>query len=123
MGSVIRVPTYAKAVNFQVVRAPFLPGLVVIGKRTDIRVVEGEQIPGRGPRLFPTKTSAGWSARWRAFARSSELPLKHSRIFERLGILAPKGCCSTDRPGTGKTLLAPRRRGREPRPLHSPQRP
>src|SRR5271168_3496771 len=41
-GCVVRVPTFAKAVNFQVVRT--IPsGPVVIGKRTDIRVVEGEQ--------------------------------------------------------------------------------
>jgi len=46
-GSVVRVPTFAKAVNFQVVRT--IPsGPVVIGPRTDIRVVEGE--PNGGTR-------------------------------------------------------------------------
>jgi len=35
-----------------------------------------------------------------------ELPLKHGRIFERLGILAPKGVLLYVPPGTGKTLLA-----------------
>ena len=35
-----------------------------------------------------------------------ELPLKHSRIFERLGILPPKGVLLYGPPGTGKTLLA-----------------
>ena len=35
-----------------------------------------------------------------------ELPLKHSRIFERLGIFAPKGVLLYGPPGTGKTLLA-----------------
>src|SRR5206468_11178389 len=40
-GSAVRVPTFAKAVNFQVVRT--IPsGAVVITPRTDIRVVEGE---------------------------------------------------------------------------------
>jgi transitional endoplasmic reticulum ATPase len=40
-GCVVRVPTFAKAVNFQVVRT--IPsGPVVIGKRTDLRVVEGD---------------------------------------------------------------------------------
>jgi transitional endoplasmic reticulum ATPase len=44
-GCVVRVPTFAKAVNFQVVRT--IPsGPVVIGKRTDIRVVEGDQTSG-----------------------------------------------------------------------------
>src|SRR6202163_1777417 len=47
-GCVVRVPTFAKAVNFQVVRT--IPsGTVVIGKRTDIRVVEGEQTGARAP--------------------------------------------------------------------------
>ena len=35
-----------------------------------------------------------------------ELPLKHARVFERLGILAPKGVLLYGPPGTGKTLLA-----------------
>src|SRR5258707_15493879 len=34
------------------------------------------------------------------------LPLKHSRLFERLGVLAPKGVLLYGPPGTGKTLLA-----------------
>src|ERR1700733_10387660 len=48
VGGVVRVPTFAKAVNFQVVRT--IPsGPVVIAKRTDIRVVEGEQTAARAP--------------------------------------------------------------------------
>ena len=35
-----------------------------------------------------------------------ELPLKNVRIFERLGILPPKGVLLHGPPGTGKTLLA-----------------
>ena len=47
-GCVVRVPTFAKAVNFQVVRT--IPsGPVVIAKRTDIRIVEGEQTAARAP--------------------------------------------------------------------------
>src|ERR1017187_10644776 len=47
-GCVVRVPTFAKAVNFPVVRT--IPsGPVGIGKRTDIRVVEGDQTVARGP--------------------------------------------------------------------------
>src|SRR5258705_10557052 len=47
-GCAVRVPTFAKAVNFQAVRT--LPaGPVVIGRRTDIRLVEGEQSLVRAP--------------------------------------------------------------------------
>jgi transitional endoplasmic reticulum ATPase len=103
-GCVVRVPTFAKAVNFQVVRT--IPsGPVVIGKRTDIRVVEGEQTTVRAPAV--SYEDIGGLQRELARVREIvELPLKHPRIFERLGILAPKGVLLYGPPGTGKTLLA-----------------
>jgi transitional endoplasmic reticulum ATPase len=103
-GCVVRVPTFAKAVNFQVVRT--IPsGPVVIGKRTDIRVVEGEQTAARAPAV--SYEDIGGLEREVARVREIvELPLKHSHIFERLGILAPKGVLLYGPPGTGKTLLA-----------------
>src|SRR6266849_6514510 len=103
-GCAVRVPTFAKAVNFQVVRT--IPsGPVVIGRRTDIRVVEGEQTEARAPAV--SYEDIGGLDREVARVREMvELPLKHSRIFERLGILAPKGVLLYGPPGTGKTLLA-----------------
>jgi transitional endoplasmic reticulum ATPase len=103
-GCVVRVPTFAKALNFQVVRT--IPsGPVVIGKRTDIRVVEGEQTAARAPAV--SYEDIGGLEREVARVREIvELPLKHPRIFERLGILAPKGVLLYGPPGTGKTLLA-----------------
>jgi transitional endoplasmic reticulum ATPase len=103
-GCAVRVPTFAKAVNFQVVRT--IPsGPVVIGKRTDIRVVEGEQTPSRAPAV--SYEDIGGLEREVARVREIvELPLKYSHIFERLGILAPKGVLLYGAPGTGKTLLA-----------------
>src|ERR1700681_4397892 len=103
-GCVVRVPTFAKAVNFQVVRT--IPsGPVVISKRTDIRVVEGEQTAARAPAV--SYEDIGGLEREVARVREIvELPLKHPRIFERLGVLAPKGVLLYGPPGTGKTLLA-----------------
>ena len=103
-GCAVRVPTFAKAVNFQVVRT--IPsGPVVIGKRTDIRVVEGEPTAARAPAV--SYEDIGGLEREVARVREMvELPLKHSRLFERLGILAPKGVLLYGPPGTGKTLLA-----------------
>ena len=104
VGSAVRVPTFAKAVNFQVVRT--IPsGPVVIGKRTDIRIVEGESMPGRAPSV--SYEDIGGLERAVARVREIvELPLRHSQLFERLGILAPKGVLLYGPPGTGKTLLA-----------------
>ncbi|MGD0790462.1 MAG: AAA family ATPase [Terriglobales bacterium] len=103
-GCVVRVPTFAKAVNFQVVRT--IPsGPVVIGKRTDLRVVDGEQTAARAPAV--SYEDIGGLEREVARVREIvELPLKYPRIFERLGILAPKGVLLYGPPGTGKTLLA-----------------
>ncbi len=103
-GNVVRVPTFAKAINFQVVRT--IPsGAVVIGKRTDIRVVEGDQAVSRAPSV--SYEDIGGLEREVARVREIvELPLKYSRVFERLGILAPKGVLLYGPPGTGKTLLA-----------------
>jgi transitional endoplasmic reticulum ATPase len=103
-GCVVRVPTFAKAVNFQVVRT--IPsGTVVIGKRTDLRIVEGEQTAARAPAV--SYEDIGGLEREVARVREIvELPLKYSRIFERLGVLAPKGVLLYGPPGTGKTLLA-----------------
>ncbi|HXX16417.1 MAG TPA: AAA family ATPase [Candidatus Eremiobacteraceae bacterium] len=103
-GNVVRVPTFAKAVNFQVVRT--IPsGAVVIGKRTDIRVVEAEQTVAHAPSV--SYEDIGGLEREVARVREIvELPLKYSHVFERLGILAPKGVLLYGPPGTGKTLLA-----------------
>jgi len=103
-GSVVRVPTFAKAVNFQVVRT--IPsGAVVIGKRTDLRVVEGEKTVARAPAVS-YEDIGGLEREVERVREIVELPLKYPRIFERLGILAPKGVLLYGPPGTGKTLLA-----------------
>jgi transitional endoplasmic reticulum ATPase len=103
-GCVVRVPTFAKAVNFQVVRT--IPaGPVVIGRRTDIRVVEGEPSLVRAPAVS-YEDIGGLEREVERVREIVELPLKHSRIFERLGILPPKGVLLYGPPGTGKTLLA-----------------
>jgi len=103
-GSAIRVPTFAKAINFQVVRT--MPGgPVIINPRTDIRIVEGETTTGTAPAV--SYEDIGGLEREVARVREIvELPLKHSRLFEQLGILAPKGVLLYGPPGTGKTLLA-----------------
>jgi transitional endoplasmic reticulum ATPase len=103
-GCAVRVSTFAKAVNFQVVRT--IPsGPVVIDARTDIRLVEGEQSTAHAPGVS-YEDVGGLERELERVREIVELPLKHSRIFERLGILPPKGVLLYGPPGTGKTLLA-----------------
>ena len=94
-GCVVRVPTFAKAVNFQVVRT--IPsGPVVIGPRTDIRIVEGEQTATRAPAV--SYEDIGGLEREVARVREMvELPLKHSRISSDWESSRRKGCCYTAR--------------------------
>ncbi|MGH9146399.1 MAG: AAA family ATPase, partial [Vicinamibacterales bacterium] len=80
-------------------------GPVVIGPRTDIRVVEGEPTLVRAPAVS-YEDIGGLEREVGRVREIVELPLKHSRIFERLGILPPKGVLLYGPPGTGKTLLA-----------------
>ncbi len=103
-GAIVRVPTFAKAVNFQVKRT--IPsGPVLIDRRTDLRVVEGDQSTAQAPGI--SYEDVGGLERELARVREIiELPLKNVRIFERLGILPPKGVLLHGPPGTGKTLLA-----------------
>ena len=103
-GSVVRVPTFAKAVNYEVVRT--IPsGPVVIGKRTDIRIVEGESTAAQSPAVS-YEDIGGLEREVERVREIIELPLRYGRLFERLGILAPKGVLLYGAPGTGKTLLA-----------------
>src|SRR5262249_37718331 len=77
-GAALRLPTFAKAVNYQVVRT--IPsGPVVIGARTDIRIVEGEQTPASAPAV--SYEDIGGLEREVARVRELvELPLKHTRL-------------------------------------------
>jgi transitional endoplasmic reticulum ATPase len=103
-GSIVRVPTFAKAVSFQVVRT--MPeGPVVIDRRTDIRIVDVDERTVQPPGVS-YEDVGGLERELERVREIVELPLKHSRIFERLGILPPKGVLLYGPPGTGKTLLA-----------------
>ena len=103
-GCLLRLPTFAKAVCLQVVRT--VPeGPVVIDGRTDLRLVDGE------PRTTPApgvsyEDVGGLERELERVREIVELPLRRSRLFERLGILPPKGVLLYGPPGTGKTLLA-----------------
>ena len=120
-GCAVRVPTFAKAVNFQVVRT--IPsGPVVIGRRTDIRVVEGEQTRrARAGGVLRGHRRAG--ARGRAGARDRRAAAQALAHLRAAGHPRAQGRAAVRPARHRQDAAGPRRRRREPRPLHSPQRP
>jgi transitional endoplasmic reticulum ATPase len=111
-GCAVRVPTFAKAVNFQVVRT--LPaGPVVIGRRTDIRLVEGEQSLVRAPSV--SYEDIGGLEREVARVREIvELPLRTRASSSGSASSRPKGFCCTDRRARARRCWrapSPRRAG------------
>ncbi len=120
-GCAVRVPTFAKAVNFQVVRT--IPsGAVVIGKRTDIRVVEGDQTAARAPAVS-YEDIGGLE---REVARVREIVETAAQAFPRLR--AARNSCAQGRlairaSGDRQNPACPRRCRRKPRALYPPERP
>ena len=105
-GAIVRVPTFAKAVNVQVTRT--IPsGPVVIDRRTDLRMVESDPFAAAGARRCPTKTSAASNAKLARVREIIELPLQATPACSSVSASSPpKGVLLHGPPGTGKTLLA-----------------
>jgi transitional endoplasmic reticulum ATPase len=108
-GDVVIVPGIALmggALPFMVIKV--LPkGIVQI---IDETMIEMKEEPVReGEMLTPTVTYediGGLKEELQKVREMIELPLKHSELFERLGIDPPKGVLLYGPPGTGKTLIA-----------------
>ncbi len=81
------------------------PGAVLIRADTVIRV-KGEKTPRKKALEVSYEDIGGLSREIRRVREMIELPLKYPRVFERLGIEAPKGVLLHGPPGTGKTLIA-----------------
>ena len=120
-GSAVRVPTFAKAIQPFRSSARFRRTVVVIGSNRHPGR-RGRTDAAAGAPAVSYEDIGGLERELGRMREIVELPLKHSRLFERLGILPPKGVLLYGPPGTGKTLLAKRRR-RDQRPLHPHQRP
>lgn len=82
-------------------------GIVMMNEETSVdikeeTVKEGEYVPS----AITYEDIGGLEEELRRVREMIELPLKHSELFERLGIEAPKGVLLFGPPGTGKTLIA-----------------
>ena len=82
-------------------------GIVSINEDTSIQVKEeaAQQIEPEGPRVS-YEDIGGLKDELEKVKEMIQLPIKHPKIFNRLGIDPPKGVLLHGPPGTGKTLIA-----------------
>ncbi len=120
-GCIVRVPTFAKAVNFQVVRT--IPsGPVIIGAKTDIRIVEGEQTAVRAPAV--SYEDIGGLEREVARVREMvELAFKTLANLRAVGNLRAQGRAVVRASWHGKNVAGACRGRRKPRAFYFAERP
>ncbi len=82
-------------------------GIVSINEETVIKVKEeaAKQMEPEGPRVS-YEDIGGLKNELERVKEMIQLPIKHPKIFNRLGIDPPKGVLLHGPPGTGKTLIA-----------------
>ena len=82
-------------------------GIVLISEGTDIKVKEeaAKTLEPEGPRVS-YEDIGGLKEELERVKEMIQLPIKHPKIFHRLGIDPPKGVLLHGPPGTGKTLIA-----------------
>jgi transitional endoplasmic reticulum ATPase len=82
-------------------------GIVLISESTDVKVKEeaAKTLEPEGPRVS-YEDIGGLKEELERVKEMIQLPIKHPKIFQRLGIDPPKGVLLHGPPGTGKTLIA-----------------
>jgi transitional endoplasmic reticulum ATPase len=82
-------------------------GIVLINENTDVKVKEeaAKTLEPEGPRVS-YEDIGGLKEELERVKEMIQLPIKHPKIFQRLGIDPPKGVLLHGPPGTGKTLIA-----------------
>jgi transitional endoplasmic reticulum ATPase len=104
-GNLLPVGIFGTSVPL-IVSQVFPQGPVVIGEKTELRIVPE---PVKDLEAIPNVTYddvGGLKDAIQKLREMVELPLRHPEIFERLGIDPPKGVLLYGPPGTGKTLMA-----------------
>ena len=107
VGDQIRLPMFGARVRELTVSQTQPKGPVLVAGGTRIRVVGGGAgEPAKRGRGVSYEDVGGLTREIRRVREMVELPLRHPRLFERLGIEPPKGVLLCGPPGTGKTLIA-----------------
>ncbi|HPP45848.1 MAG TPA: AAA family ATPase, partial [Methanomassiliicoccaceae archaeon] len=108
-GDAIIIPNIALMGGFLpfVVVSTVPSGVVVVGSHTDLVVktepVEAEEVASTSVTYDDV---GGLGDELKRVREIIELPLKHPELFDRLGIVPPRGVLLYGPPGTGKTLIA-----------------
>jgi len=105
-GQKIRIETLDRPLNFTVSKTD-PSGIVIVSNETEFllkKVVEKEGVTKRPEVTY--EDIGGLKREIESIREMIELPLRHPELFEKLGILPPKGVLLLGPPGTGKTLLA-----------------
>ena len=129
------IPILKDKRNEHIFRTAFFGAPISVGQRTNVSLSNGGKLICAISRIFPKNLEYGFLKDSTKITISDsvgsssganihyediggldeeiskiremvEFPMKHPKIFERLGISAPKGVLLTGPPGTGKTLLA-----------------
>ena len=129
------IPSLKDPRNEHIFRSAFSDAPVSVGQRTEVPLSNGERLICMISKILPkslengivnekTKIQisdsigegsgvythyediGGLNEEIAKIREMVEFPMKHPKIFEKLGVSAPKGVLLTGPPGTGKTLLA-----------------
>jgi transitional endoplasmic reticulum ATPase len=102
------VPYFGGRPTFQVIGlTPSATDAAIISQKTIFTIATSDQAVIHGDaRAVAYEDIGGLKDEIQKVRETIELPLRHPKIFEKLGIEAPKGILLHGPPGTGKTLLA-----------------
>ncbi len=102
----VMVPYFGGKITFHILGIiPANAGAVIVTAKTLFHVGKKRDSLGGVP-MISYEDIGGLTEEVKKVKEMIELPLKHSEIFEKLGVEAPKGVLLYGVPGTGKTLLA-----------------
>src|ERR1041385_5654892 len=109
-GDNVMVPYFGGRLTFQVIGVSPLQAAsaesVLVTQKTIFHITDKDQALGKGVPQVAYEDIGGLKEEMQKVREMIELPLRHPKIFEKLGIEAPKGVLLHGPPGTGKTLLA-----------------
>jgi len=104
-GDMVRARLFGTQTQDFKVNSTIPAGAVIINPQTVIKIQGGKKA-GEAKARTSYEDVGGLDREIQRIREMIELPLRHPRVFERLGIAPPKGVLLYGPPGCGKTLIA-----------------